>query len=75
MKDYNTLNKRPEINEYPMEKIRYPITGKILYMTSCVKNLTFILTDEDSFYVIDNSKEKAMTKYILHSTLEQKNKS
>ena len=75
MKDYNTLNKRPEINEYPIEKIRYPITGKILYMTSCVKNLTFILTDEDSFYVIDNSKEKSLTKYILHSTLEPKNKS
>ena len=75
MKNYNTLNKRLEINEYPMEKIRYSITGKILHMISCVKNLTFILTDENSFYVIDNSKEKGITKYLLHSTLEQKNKS
>ena len=74
MKDYNTLNKRPEINVYPMQKMKYQISGKILYITSCVKNITFILTDEDSFYVIDNNKDKGTTKYLLHSTLEQKNK-
>ena len=54
--------------------MRYQISGKILYITSCVKNITFILTDEDSFYVIDNSKEKNIKKYLLCSTLEQKNK-
>ena len=74
MKEYKTLNKIPEINVYPMQKIRYQISGKILYITSCVKNITFILTDDDSFYVIDNSKEKGTTKYLLHSTLEQKNR-
>ena len=74
MKENNTLNKIPEINTYPLEKMRYQISGKILYITSCVKNITFILTDEDSFYVIDNSKEKNIKKYLLRSTLEQKNK-
>ena len=72
MKDYNTINKRPEINMYPMEKMRYPISGKILYITSCVKNKTFILTDEASLYVIDNSKEKNINKYPLISTLNSK---
>ena len=75
MKEYNTLNKRPEINVYPMQKMRYQISGKILYMTSCVKNITFILTSEDSLYVIDNSKEKNAIKYTLHSSLDQKSKS
>ena len=74
MKDYNTINKRPEINMYPMEKMRYPISGKILYITSCVKNKTFILTDEASLYVIDNSKEKNINKYPLISTLNSKKK-
>ena len=44
-------------------------------MISCVKNITFILTNEDNLYVIDNSKEKYINKYILHSTLDQKSKS
>ena len=74
MKDYKTLNKRPEINVYPLQKMRYQISGKILYITSCVKNITFILTDEDSFYVIDNSKEHGTNKYSLHSTIDPKNK-
>ena len=75
MKENKTLNKRPEINAYPMKKMHYQISGKILYMTSCVKNITFILTNEDNLYVIDNSKEKCINKYILHSTLDQKSKS
>jgi hypothetical protein len=74
MKEYKTLNKRPEINVYPFQKMKYQISGKILYITSCVKNITFILTDDNYFYVIDNSKEKGTTKYLLHSTLDQKNK-
>ena len=74
MKDYKTLNKRPEINVYPLQKMHYQISGKILYITSCVKNITFILTDEDSFYVIDNSKEHGTNKYSLHSTIDPKNK-
>ena len=74
MKDYKTLNKRPEINVYPLQKMRYQISGKILYITSCVKNITFILTDEESFYVIDNSKEHGTNKYSLHSTIDPKNK-
>jgi len=74
MKDYKTLNKRPEINVYPMEKIKYQISGKILYMISCVKNITFILTDESAFYVIDNFKEKSINKYILKTTKDPKNK-
>ena len=74
MKDYNTLNLRPEINVYPLEKMKYHITGKILYLTTCVKNITFILTDDDSFYVIDNTKENSTTKYPLRSTLDPKNK-
>ena len=74
MKEHKILNKKSEINTYPMKKMHYQISGKILYMTSCVKNITFILTNEDNLYVIDNSKEKGMNKYVLHSTLDQKSK-
>ena len=67
-KDYKTINKIPDINVYPIEKMKYQILGKILYMTSCVKNITFILTDADYFYVIENGKENGINRYILRSS-------
>ena len=67
-KDYKTINKTPDINVYPIEKMKYQILGKILYMTSCVKNITFILTDADYFYVIENGKENGINRYILRSS-------
>ena len=69
--DYKTLNKRPDINVYPIETLKLQILGRILYMTSCVKNITFILTDQDFFYVIENGKENGINKYVLHAN-EQK---
>ena len=66
-KEYKTINKIPDINVYPIEKMKYQILGKILYMTSCVKNITFILTDADYFYVIENGKENGINRYILRS--------
>ena len=74
MKDYKTLNKRPDINVYPIQKMNYQVLGKILYITSSVKNITFLLTDADYFYVIDNGKENNISKFSLHSS-EQKDKS
>ena len=68
MKDYKTINKRPDINVYPIQKVNYQILGKILYMTSCVKNITFILTDADLFYVVENGKENNINKYKLHAS-------
>ena len=67
IKDYKTINKTPDINVYPVEKMKFQILGKILYMTSCVKNITFILTDADNFYVIDNGKENGINKYVLRT--------
>ena len=43
-------------------------------MTSCVKNITFILTDADSFYVIENGKENNINKYSLHLDQKDRNK-
>ena len=64
-KDFKTINRIPDINVYPIEKMNYHIFGKILYMTSCVKNITFIITDEDYFYVIENGKDNGINKYPL----------
>ena len=74
IKNYKTINKTPDINVYPIEKINYQILGKILYMTSCVKNITFILTDADYFYVIENGKENGINKYSLHTEQKEKDK-
>ena len=74
MKDYKTINKRPDINVYPIQNVNYQIMGKILYMTSCVKNITFILTDADSFYVIENGKDNNINKYSLHLDQKDRNK-
>ena len=63
--EFKTINKIPDINVYPIEKMKYQIMGKIIYMTSCVKNITFILTDADYFYVIENGKENGLNKYHL----------
>ena len=66
--EYKTINKIPEINVYPITKMKYQVMGKIIYMTSCVKNITFILTDADYFYVIDNGKENGVNKYLLKAS-------
>lgn len=73
-KEYRTINKIPDINVYPIEKMNYQIMGKILYMTSCVTKMTFVLTDADYFYVIENGKENGIIKYILHTEQKEKDK-
>ena len=34
MKEYKTINKKPDINKFPLEKIDLSIQGRILYLTS-----------------------------------------
>ena len=58
MKEFKTINKKnQDINAYPIKEIKFNINGNILYMTSCVKNITFILTESDYLYVIENDKK------------------
>lgn len=66
-----TLNKAPEINVYPIQNMKYLVKGNILYVTSCPKNLTFILTDGSLFYVIENGKDNKMKEYNLVSTIKK----
>ena len=74
MKDFKTINKKEDINVYPIKEIRYNISGNILYMTSCVKNKTFILTDSDYLYVIEKDKKNGMNQYLLRPDKKDKEK-
>lgn len=59
MKDYKTINKIPDINKYPIEKMDISIKGKILYMISSENNIMFVLTDNGYFYVINKNNIEA----------------
>jgi hypothetical protein len=74
MKDYKTINKRPEIDKYPIKDMNLPILGKILYVTSSENNNMFILTDQDNFYVIEKGKFDNIKEYKLKSDLLEANK-
>ena len=67
MKDYKTINKGPNINKYPIEKMDIDIKGKILYMVSSDNNITFVLTDEGYFYVISKAKFNDIKGFQLKS--------
>jgi len=74
MKDYKTINKRPEINKYPIQGMNISIIGKILYVISSESNNMFILTDQDNFYVIEKGKFNDIKEYKLKSILLEQNK-
>ena len=69
MKDYKTINKIPDINKYPIEKMDIAIKGKILYMISSEMHNTFVLTDNGYFYVIKKGKFNDIEGFELKSTL------
>ena len=69
MKDFKTINKRPDINKYPIEKMDISIKGKISYMISSESHITFILTEEGNFYVINKGKVKDIQGFELKSQL------
>ena len=56
MKEYKTINKKPNINKYPIEKMDIAIKGKILYMTTSESQNMFILTADGYFYVVNKGK-------------------
>ena len=73
MKEYKTINKKPDVNKFPIQKQELLIMGKILYITSnpSPNKKTFILTDKGSLYVFENnmtkSKEYPLKSEILRS--------
>ena len=69
MKDYKTINKRPDINKYPIEKMDISVKGNIIYMISSEGHITFILTEEGYFYVIKKGKIKDIEGFELKSEL------
>ena len=71
MKEYKTINKKPDINKFPLEKIDLSIQGRILYLTSTPSpnKKIFILTDKNYFYVIENNNFKKPKGYILKSEI------
>ena len=60
MKEYKTINKKPDINKFPLQKLNLHIQGKILYVTSTPypNKKLFILTDKNVFYVIEKENTK-----------------
>ena len=60
MKEYKTINKKPDENKFPIQKQDLHIMGKILYITSSPSpnKKTFILTDKGSLYVFEEKKKK-----------------
>ena len=69
MKDYKTINKRPKITKYPIEKMDIAIKGKILYVVSSDSNSTFVLTGDGYFYVINKGKLNDIQGFELKSDL------
>jgi len=71
MKEYKTINKKPDINKFPLQRLNINIQGKILYVTSTPSpnKKTFILTDKSSFYVIENNNFKKPKEYALKSEI------
>ena len=69
MKDYKTINKRPDINKYPIEKMDIAIKGKILYVVSSESHSTFVLTEDGYFYVINKGKSNDIQGFELKSDL------
>ena len=69
MKEYKTINKRPNINKYPIEKMDIAIKGKILYVVSSESNNTFVLTGDGYFYVINKGKLNDIQGFQLKSKL------
>ena len=69
MKEYKTINKIPDINKYPIEKMEISIKGKILYMISSEMHNTFVLTDNGYFYVINKGKLNDIEGFELKSEL------
>ena len=71
MKEYKTINKKPDINKFPLQKLNLHIQGKILYVTSTPypNKKLFILTDKNVFYVIDKENYNKPKEYILQSEI------
>ena len=71
MKEYKTINKKPDINKFPLQRLNINIQGKILYVTSTPSpnKKTFILTDKSSFYVIENNNFQKPKEYALKSEI------
>ena len=67
MKDYKTINKRPNINRYPIEKMNISIKGKILYVVSSESHHMFVLTADGYFYVINKGKLNDIQGFELKS--------
>ena len=64
----NTINKQQETNTFNIKNIKFPIEGKILYMTSSENNNIFVITDLKYFYVIEKGMEKSIKQYKIPSS-------
>ena len=67
MKEFKTINKKPNINKYPIEKMDIAIKGKILYMTTSESQNMFILTADGYFYVVNKGKLNDIEGFQLKS--------
>ena len=75
MKEYKTINKKLDINKFPLQKLNIGnIQGKILYLTTTPSpnKKTFILTDKCSLYVVENNNFKKPKEYPLKSEILSK---
>ena len=67
MSKYKTINKQQNYNIFKIQKIDYSIQGNILFITSSENNNTFIITDNNLFYVIEKGLPKKEKKYYIPS--------
>ena len=72
MKKYKVINKQPDKNLFIIQKIKYSIQGKILFITSSENNNIYIITDFNLFYVIEKGMPNKTKKYKI-SPLNKKN--
>ena len=74
MKECKTINKKPDIDKFPLQKIELAVQGRILFLTSTPSpnKKTFILTDKNLLYVIENNNFKKPKEYLLKSEMLNK---
>ena len=74
MKECKTINKKPDIDKFPLQKIELAVQGRILFLTSTPSpnKKTFILTDKSLLYVIENNNFKKPKEYLLKSEMLNK---
>ena len=65
MKKYKVINKQPDKNLFIIQKIKYSIQGKILFIKTSENNNIYIITDFNLFYVIEKGMVNKTKKYKI----------